>query len=244
MRKSARPSLGAAFVVSGGLYADHHTRGPARDALRRIVDDRRRPLAHILRARIVLLSDERLPVLEVARQAGVGRPTVWRWQQRFAEQGLDDAPRSGAPHEVEDEEEVERLVALTRETPPEGATHWSTRDMAKRVGMSQTMVSRIWRAFGLAPHRADAFKLSTDPAFVDKVRDVVGLHMNPPERALVLCVDEKPQIQAVEGTAAVPSMRPGQPERRTHDHGRNGTTDLFAALNVATGEVIGQCHRG
>ena len=138
---------------------------------------------------------------------------------------------------------AERLIALTLETQPEGATHWSTRSMAQRTGLSQTMVSRIWRAFGLRPHRHETFKLSSDPAFVDKVRDVIGLYLSPPARALVLCVDEKPQIQAVERTAPVLPMRPAQVERRTHDYKRHGTTDLFAALDVKAGTVIG-AHQG
>ena len=154
--------------------------------------------------------------------------------------GLVDAPRSGAPRRVGDEA-VERMITLTLEEQPAGATHWSTRDMARKVGMSQTMVSRVWRAFGLQPHRSETFKLSRDPAFVDKVRDVVGLYLNPPDRALVLCVDEKPQIQAIEGTAPVLPMRPGQIERRSHDYKRHGTTDLFAALDVKAGTVIGTC---
>jgi transposase len=196
------------------------------------------------RARIVLACAEPGSTnMGVARRLGVSRPSVMTWRRRFAEHGLaglSDAPRSGAPRQVGDEE-IERLIALTLETQPEGATHWSTRTMAKRAGMSQTMVSRVWRAFGLQPHRSETFKLSCDPAFVDKVRDVVGLYMAPPDRALVLCVDEKPQIQAAEGTAPVLPMRPGQPERRTHDYRRNGTTDLFAALDVRAGTVIGAC---
>ena len=196
------------------------------------------------RARIVLACAEPGSTnVGVARRLGVSRPSVMTWRKRFAQHGLEglgDAPRPGAPRTVGDAD-VERLISLTLDTQPEGATHWSTRTMARKLGMSQTMVSRIWRAFGLAPHRAETFKLSTDPAFVDKVRDVVGLYMNPPERALVLCVDEKPQIQAVQGTAPVLPMRPGQPERRTHDYKRNGTTDLFAALNVKTGTVVGAC---
>ena len=165
------------------------------------------------------------------------------WRERFARHrmgGLVDAPRSGAPRTIGDAA-IERLITLTLETLPEGATHWSTRLMAKRVGMSQTAVSRIWRAFGLQPHRQETFKLSSDPAFVDKVRDVIGLYLAPPDRALVLCVDEKPQIQAVERTAPVLPMRPGQPERVTHDYKRHGTTDLFAALDVRAGTVVGSC---
>jgi transposase len=179
----------------------------------------------------------------VATALGVSRQTVATWRGRFAEhrlEGLTDAPRSGAPRTIGDEA-VERLVALTPEEAPSGATHWSTRSMARRAGMSQTAVSRIWRAFGLRPHRAETFKLSSGPAFVEKVRDVVGLYLAPPERALVLCVDEKPQIQAAQGTAPAFPLRPGQPERRTRDWRRHGTLDLFAALDVKAGTVIGAC---
>jgi transposase len=198
------------------------------------------------RARIVLACAEAGATnLGVARALGVSRPTVATWRGRFAAhrlEGLLDAPRPGAPRTIGDAA-VERLVALTLEEAPPNATHWSTRAMAKRAGMSQTAVGRIWRAFGLRPHRAETFKLSADPAFVAKVRDVVGLYLAPPERALVLCVDEKPQIQAARGTAPVLPMRPGQPERRTHDYRRHGTTDLFAALDVKAGTVIGRCQR-
>lgn len=159
---------------------------------------------------------------------------------RIGCKGLIDAPRSGAPRSIDDEA-VERLVALTLEEPPANATQWSTCSMACRTGMSQSAVSRIWRAFGPRPHQADTFKLSTDPAFVEKVRDVVGLYLAPPDRALVLCVDEKPQIQAVQGTAAAFPLRPGQAERVTHDYRRHGTLDLFAALDVKAGTVIGSC---
>ena len=217
-----------------------------RAGLERIARRRKAGQAVATRARVVLACAEPGATnMGVARALGVSRPTVATWRARFLAhrmEGLDDAPRSGAPRKVGDEE-VERLVSLTLDTQPEGATHWSTRDMAKRVGMSQTMVSRVWRAFGLAPHRSDTFKLSTDPFFVEKVRDVVGLYMAPPERALVLCVDEKPQIQAVEGTAPVLPLRPGQPERHTHDYKRNGTLDLFAALDIKTGKVIGACKQ-
>ena len=215
-----------------------------RSALEKIARRRKAGQALAQRARIVLACAEPGATnTGVARALGVSRPSVTTWRARFAAHrldGLDDAPRSGAPRKVGDDE-VERLAALTLEERPEGATHWSTRSMAKRAGMSQTMVSRVWRAFGLAPHRSETFKLSSDPAFVDKVRDVVGLYMAPPERAPVLCVDEKPRIQAVERTAPVLPMRPGQPERRTHDYKRHGTTDLFAALDVKTGAVIGAC---
>jgi transposase len=155
---------------------------------------------------------------------------------------LLDEPRPGAPREIEDEE-VERVIALTLESTPKDATHWSTRSMAAASGMTQSTVSRIWRAFGLQPHRVETFKLSRDPLFVEKVRDIVGLYLNPPERAVVLCVDEKSQIQALDRTQPLLPMRPGQPERRTHDYKRHGTTSLFAALNTATGEIIGKCYQ-
>src|SRR3954447_2399810 len=183
--------------------------------------------------------------LGVAAALGFSRQTVATWRGRFAEhrlEGLTDAARSGAPRSIGDDA-VEHLVALTLEEAPRGATHWSTRSMARRAGMSQTAVSRIWRAFGLRPHRIETFKLSSDPAFVDKVRDVVGLYLAPPDRALVLCVDEKPQIQAAQGTAPALPMRPGQAERRTHDYRRHGTLDLFAALDVRAGTVVGACER-
>jgi transposase len=212
--------------------------------LERLIRRRSAGQALVQRARIVLACAEPGSTnAGVARALGVSRPSVATWRARFAAHrldGLGDAPRPGAPRQVGDEQ-IERLIALTLETQPEGATHWSTRTMAQRAGLSQTMVSRVWRAFGLQPHRAETFKLSTDPAFVDKVRDVVGLYMSPPDHALVLCVDEKPQIQAVERTAPVLPMRPGQPERHTHDYRRHGTTDLFAALDVKTGAVIGAC---
>jgi transposase len=217
-----------------------------REALERLVRRRNVGQALAQRARIILACAEPGATnLGVARRLGVSRPTVTTWRQRFAAHrldGLTDAPRSGAPRTIGDEE-VERVIALTLEALPEGATHWSTRSMARRAGLSQTAVSRIWRAFGLQPHRAEIFKLSSDPAFVDKVRDVVGLYLNPPDRALVLCVDEKPQIQAVERTAPVLPLRPGQVERHTHDYRRHGTTDLFAALDVKAGTVIGRCQR-
>jgi transposase len=171
--------------------------------------------------------------------------TVGKWRKRYAERGLDgllDEPRPGQPRKITDAD-VERVLTLTLESKPKAATHWSTREMAKASGMNQTAVSRIWRAFALAPHRTESFKLSKDPLFIDKVRDIVGLYMNPPERALVLCVDEKSQIQALERTAPLLPMRPGQAERRAHDYLRHGTTSLFAALDTKTGNVIGQMHR-
>jgi transposase len=217
-----------------------------RAELRRLL--RRRGVGQALaqRIRVVLACAEPGATnLGVAEALGVSRQTVATWRGRFAKhrlEGLVDAPRSGAPRTIGDEA-VERLVALTLEEAPRDATHWSTRSMARRAGMSQTAVSRIWRAFGLRPHRAETFKLSSDPAFVEKVRDIVGLYLSPPDRALVLCVDEKPQIQAAQGTAPALPLRPGQAERRTHDWRRHGTLDLFAALDVKAGTVIGACER-
>jgi transposase len=208
---------------------------------------RRRKTAQALatRARVVLACAEPGSTNGgVAQALGVSRPTVALWRRRFAERGPDgllDEPRPGAPRKISDEQ-VERAVTTTLEATPPDATHWSTRSLARATGLSQTAVCRIWRAFALQPHRVDTFKLSTDPLFVDKVRDIVGLYLAPPDRALVLCVDEKPQIQAVERTAPVLPVRPGQPERRTHDYRRHGTLDLFAALDARTGTVIGQCR--
>lgn len=208
---------------------------------------RRRTTAQALarRAWIVLLSLQGLHDVHIARRLHTTRETVGRWRRRFLSRGVDgllDEPRPGAPRKITDQR-VERVVTLTLESKPGDATHWSTRAMARRCGMSQTAVSRIWRAFALQPHRSETFKLSTDPLFVDKVRDIVGLYLSPPERALVLCVDEKSQIQALDRTAPLLPMSPGQIERRTHDYERHGTTSLFAALDVATGKVIGSLHR-
>jgi transposase len=198
-----------------------------------------------LRARIVLAAaggDETNG--EIAERLRTNRHTVAKWRGRYARRGLaglTDEPRPGAPRTITDDR-VDQVLAATLEQAPPAGTHWSTRQLAARVGLSQTAVSRIWRAFGLAPHRTETFKLSRDPLFIDKVRDVVGLYLHPPARALVLCVDEKPQIQATTGTAPVVPMRPGQPERRTHDYIRHGTRDLFAALDVKAGTVIGELH--
>jgi transposase len=181
----------------------------------------------------------------VARFFRVSRQTVIKWRKRFIERrlgGLLDEPRPGAPRKIRDEQ-IKAIVTQTLESTPRGATHWSTRSMAEACGLSHASVQRIWKAFGLQPHRVDTFKLSTDPLFVEKVRDIVGLYMNPPERALVLSVDEKSQIQALNRTQPVLPMQPGQPERRSHDYIRHGTTTLFAALDTATGRVIGECHR-
>ena len=198
-----------------------------------------------LRARIVLACAEGRANTDVAGQLRVTPRTVGKWRSRFLArrlEGLADEPRPGAPRTLTDAD-VERVVTRTLEAKPAHATHWSTRGMAQASGLSQSTVGRIWRAFGLKPHRADTFKLSADPFFVEKVRDVVGLYLAPPERAIVLCVDEKPQVQALERTQPVLPLAPGRTERGTHDYVRHGTTSLFAALDVATGRVIGRCHR-
>src|SRR5215471_19069778 len=209
---------------------------------------RRRKTAQALalRSRIVLACADGAPVSAVAAELGISRTTAGKWRSWFLEsrlEGLSDEPRPGRPRTVTDEH-VERVITATLERqPPNGDTHWSTRSMARSAGMSQSAVSRIWRAFGLKPHIVQTWKLSADPQFIDKVRDVVGLYMSPPENALVLCVDEKSQIQALDRTAPLLPMRPGQVERRTHDYDRHGTTSLFAAFDVATGKVIGTLHR-
>ncbi|MBT2382197.1 IS630 family transposase [Streptomyces sp. ISL-11] len=199
----------------------------------------------VLRSRIVLESADGRAIAEVARRLGVTTDTVRAWRRRFLERRLDglcDEPRPGVPRKITDAD-VERVIVKTLEETPKDATHWSTRSMAAATGMSQSAISRIWRAFALQPHRAETFKLSRDPLFIDKVRDVVGLYMDPPERALVLCVDEKSQIQALDRSQPVLPMMPGVPEHRSHDYVRAGTTTLFAALDTATGKVIGSLHR-
>lgn len=198
-----------------------------------------------MRARIILLCAEEQSNQDVADDLGVNRVTVGKWRKRFLESGLDglvDAPRPGAPRTITDED-VERVIAKTLEETPKNATHWSTRSMADAAGLSQSAISRIWRAFSLQPHRMETFKLSNDPLFVSKVRDIVGLYIDPPDNALVLCVDEKSQIQALERTQPLLPLRPGLPACRTHDYVRHGTTTLFAALNAKTGKIIGKCYR-
>jgi transposase len=197
-----------------------------------------------LRSRIVLACASGLSNTQVAERLNVTMPTVGKWRKRFLDdrlEGLVDEPRPGTPRSVLDRH-VEDVVTRTLESKPEAATHWSTRGMAKATGLSQSTITRVWQAFGLKPHRAETFKLSTDPLFVEKVRDVVGLYLSPPDRAIVLCVDEKSQVQALDRTQPLLPMEPGQAERHTHDYARHGTTSLFAALNVATGEIIGKCH--
>ncbi len=195
-----------------------------------------------LRCRIVLAAAEGRASAEIAAELGCNPSTVGRWRGRFARRGLDglhDEPRPGKPRTIRDED-VERVIVKTLEERPANATHWSTRSMAAATGMSQSAVSRIWRAFGLKPHQTETFKLSPDPQFIDKVRDIVGLYLNPPEAAVVLCVDEKSQIQALDRTAPVLPLMPGVPARQTHDYVRNGTTNLYAALDVASGQVIAE----
>jgi len=197
-----------------------------------------------LRARIILRCAAGETHTSIAGTLHVSKATVGKWRRRFVEArvaGLLDEPRPGAPRRLSDAA-IEEVLVQTLESTPRDATHWSTRSLAKHVGLTQTAVARIWKAFALQPHRTDTFKLSKDPLFIEKVRDIVGLYLHPPDRALVLCVDEKSQIQALDRTAPLLPMRPGQPERRTHDYVRHGTTSLFAALDVKAGTVIGHCH--
>ena len=197
-----------------------------------------------MRSRIVLAAADGLSTSAVARKLDVNITTARRWRARFVEQGLDgllDEPRPGRPRTVSDEQ-VEAVITTTLETTPKDATHWSTRSLAAELGLSQSAVSRIWRAFGLQPHRQASWKLSKDPLFIDKVHDVVGLYLDPPERAVVLCVDEKSQIQALDRTAPIFPMMPGTPARASHDYKRAGTSSLYAALDLASGKVIGSLH--
>jgi transposase len=207
---------------------------------------RRRTSAQALaqRSRIVLAAAAGLKNTEIAERLGVNRSSARKWRSRFAEHRLDgllDEPRPGKPRSITDEQ-VEEVIVKTLESTPKDATHWSTRSMAREVGLTQSAVLRIWHAFGLQPHRQESWKLSKDPQFVAKVRDVVGLYLNPPERAVVLCVDEKSQIQALDRTAPILPMLPGVPERATHDYKRAGTSSLYAALDITTGQVIGSLH--
>ncbi len=216
-----------------------------RDALGRLARRGKSAQQTALRARIVVACAEPLDNKSVAVKLSVTAHTVGKWRARFIENRLDglfDEPRPGAPRKLTDAA-VEELVVRTLETTPKGATHWSTRGLAKAAGVSHMTVSRVWRAFRLQPHRTQNFKLSKDPLLVEKVRDIVGLYMDPPEHAVVMCVDEKSQIQALDRTQPLLPMRLGQVERRTHDYVRHGTTSLFAALNVKTGKVLGQLHR-
>jgi transposase len=218
---------------------------PERQTLEGWIRRRTSAQALALRARIVLACAQGAANGEVAKRLGVSRQTVGKWRSRFVRQrleGLLDEPRPGRPRLVGDDA-VERVVVATLEEAPPAATHWSTRSMSARAGVSATTVRRIWQAFGLKPQRVETFKLSPDPLFIEKVRDVVGLYLDPPERALVLAVDEKSQIQALDRSQPILPLLPGTPERRTHDYVRHGTTSLFAALDVGSGRVYEQLHR-
>jgi transposase len=198
-----------------------------------------------LRSRIILACAEGTSSREVAAQLGCNEATVGKWRRRFVADrldGLSDEPRPGRPASIT-AEQIEDVVVTTLEATPQNATHWSRSKMAQRSGLSESTIGRIWKAFGLQPHRAEGFKLSNDPMFVEKVHDVVGLYLNPPEAAVVLCVDEKSQVQALARSQPALPMMPGMPEKRTHDYVRHGTTTLFAALNIADGTVIASTHR-
>jgi len=215
-----------------------------RELLEALIRGRKTPQRVVLRARIVLRAADGVSNNALAKELGITRPTVLLWRDRYAKAGvagvLRDAPRPGRKKKIAPKK-VEAIVNATLHTTPRDATHWSSRTMARAQGVSAATVQRIWRAHGLQPHRIRTFKLSRDPDFVQKVRDVVGLYLNPPEKALVLCVDEKSQIQALDRTAPILPLRPGIPARQTHDYIRHGTTTLFAALNVLDGSVIGTC---
>ena len=216
-----------------------------RSELQRLARSRSGRAAVYRRARIILRSATGMTDIEVAEELETTRETVGKWRRRFIAQRLDglyDEPRPGAPRKLDDNA-VEMVIDRTLNSKPKKATHWSTRLLAKEIGVPRSSIHEIWRAFGLQPHRAETFSLSTDPRFIEKVRDVVGLYMNPPANALVLCVDEKSQIQALDRAQPVLPMRPTTPERLTHNYVRHGTTSLFAALDIATGNVIGKCFR-
>ena len=219
-------------------------RSEDRARLAAVVADRNRPQKHVLRARIILLSADKLPVVDVARQAEISRPAVWRWQQRFAEEGVDGLLRDKtrkpgkAPLSLEI---IAKVLALPCTEPPGECTHWTGRMVAKAVGISLSAVQRLWDANRLQPHRLRTFKKSNDPAFAAKVEDVVGLYMSPPAHAVVVSIDEKSQIQALDRTQPGLPLKPGKCATMTHDYKRNGTTTLFAALNILDGTVIGRC---
>lgn len=206
---------------------------------------RKGPAESRIRAEIILACAAGESGTSIARRLGIGVHTVSRWRVRFSRlrlDGLNDEHRSGRPRSITDEQ-VQTVVNQVLQSKPEDASHWSTRSMSQVAGISPASVMRIWHAFGLKPHLEKTFKLSTDPLFVDKVHDIVGLYLNPPEKALVLCIDEKSQIQALNRTQPGLPLAPGKPVTRTHDYKRHGTTSLFAALNIATGEVIGRLKR-
>ena len=232
------------FAMAGRQLAPLILSDEERTELESLASRRKTAQALALRARIVLACAEGAQNKDVAAKLSLDSATVGKWRRRFAQHrvdGLRDDPRSGAPRTIDDTR-VEAVIVTTLESVPKDATHWSSRGMAKASGLSVSSVQRIWRAFGLQPHRIETFKLSTDPDFVAKVRDVVGLYVSPPEHAIVLCVDEKSQIQALDRSQPMLPMRPGQPARRSHDYPRHGTTSLFAALDIATGKIIGKCY--
>lgn len=215
-----------------------------RDQLRSWARRPKSAQALAMRSRIILACESDSTNTQIAAELKVARSVVTKWRNRFVSERLDgllDEPRPGRPRVVGDEK-IKDLITATLEANPKDATHWSTRSMAEHLGLSQSMVSRVWRAFGLAPHKQDSWKLSKDPLFVEKVRDVVGLYLDPPERAVVLCVDEKTQIQALNRTQPVFPMLPGTPARASHDYVRHGTSSLYAALDLTTGQVIGSLH--
>jgi transposase len=224
----------AALVLDEGERAE----------LKSLASRRKTAQALAMRARIILTCADGKQSKDAAAELGLSQDTVGKWRRRFVDHrlaGLHDEPRAGTPRTIKDEH-IEAIIVRTLESLPADATHWSSRGMAKASGVSISSVQRIWRAFGLQPHRMETFKLSTDPDFVAKVRDVVGLYVSPPQHAIVLCVDEKSQIQALDRSQPMLPMRPGQPARRSHDYTRHGTTSLFAALDIATGHVIGKCY--
>jgi transposase len=232
------------FAMAGRQLAPLILSDEERSELESLASRRKTAQALALRARIVLACAEGAQNKDVAAMLGLDNATVGKWRRRFVEHRLDglcDEPRSGAPRTIGDAR-IEGVIVTTLESIPKNATHWSSRGMSKESGLSVSSVQRIWRAFGLQPHRMETFKLSTDPNFVAKVRDVVGLYVSPPEHAVVLCVDEKSQIQALDRSQPMLPMRPGQSARRSHDYTRHGTTSLFAALDIATGKIIGKCY--
>jgi transposase len=228
------------FTPASALYVDSNQR----KRLESLVNSGRTAQKIVLRARIVLMAGDGMPNHAIAYELRTSRPTVLLWRGRFSEGGvpglLRDAPRPGRKKQIE-ANTVQRIVEATLQSKPAAATHWSTRTMAATQGVSHQTVHRIWRQHGLQPHRVETFKLSRDPHFVEKLRDIVGLYLDPPDKALVLSVDEKSQIQALDRTAPLLPLRPGIPERQTHDYKRHGTTTLYAALNMLDGKVIGQC---
>jgi transposase len=232
--------MGGNMAALGRPKAELVVSDEERHALERLVNRRKSAQAIALRARIVLACAKGDTNQQVAEHLGVSQAMVGKWRRRFVERRLDglfDEPRPGAPRTITDDK-VEAVIVKTLEEKPRDATHWSTRSMATELGLSRSTVGRIWNAFGLQPHRVESFKLSTDPLFVDKVRGIVGLYLDPPERAVVLCVDEKSQIQALNRFQPILPMMPGTRERRSHDYVRHGTTSLSAAVDMASGKVV------